>query len=333
LSISSARDGDERIVNERRGGMPLQTIGISLGGSFVQGRPAIQNMLANARRVEQLGFDSIWSGDHIIMHNPIMDVMTVLATYAAITERLRIGTAVYLVPLRHPVAIAKQVASLDLLSGGRFIFGVGVGGEITREFDAVGVPVQERGRRTDEGLEILTRVLSQENVTFAGKHYQIRDVTLAPRPLQQPYPPIWVGGRSEAALRRTARYGSCWLGYLVSSSRLRQAMQQLQDMAPAYGRTPAELQGGMLLFTAIARDYESAKQMAIANLSRRYNQPFDTLVDRYCALGTPDQCLEKIRAFIDAGMSHLIFSFVCPAEQMATQIEWCAREMLPRLRP
>jgi probable F420-dependent oxidoreductase len=307
-------------------------IGVSLSGSFAQGRPAIPEMWANVRRVERLGFDAIWSGDHIIMHNPIMDVMTVLATYAAITERVKIGTAVYLIPLRHPVAIAKQVASLDLLSQGRFLFGVGVGGEIVREFDAVNVPVRERGRRTDEGLEIITQVLSHNNVTFAGKHYQIHNVSLEPRPLQQPYPPIWVGGRSDAAIRRAARYGQGWLGYLVSSQRLREAMGKIQTWAPTYGRPAAEIQGGMLLFTAIAKDYETAKHMAIANLSRRYNQPFDALVDRYCALGTPEQCLEKISTYVDAGMTNLIFSFTCPAEHMGDQIEQCASTLLPRLR-
>jgi hypothetical protein len=165
-------------------------IGVSLNGIFPQGVPAIAKLMDNVRRVERLGFDAIWSGDHIIMHSPILDVMTVLASFAAITERVHIGTAVYLLPLRHPVATAKQVASLDVLSGGRFIFGVGVGGEIAREFVAVGVPVSERGRRTDEGLEILTRVLSQDHVTYEGRCYQIHDVTLEPRPQQQPYPPI-----------------------------------------------------------------------------------------------------------------------------------------------
>ena len=312
--------------------MALQTIGVSLTGSFPQGMPAIGEMLENVRRAERLGFDAIWSGDHIIMHSPIMDVMTVLATVAAITTRIKLGTAVYLMPLRHPVATAKQVTSLDLLSNGRFIFGVGVGGEIVREFEAVGVPVHERGRRTDEGLEILTRVLSEDNVTYEGKHYQIHNVTLAPRPRQQPYPPIWVGGRSEAALRRTARFGDCWLGYLVSHTRLQVALQQIRAVAPNYGRDPATIQGGMLLFTAMAQDYETARQMAIANLSRRYNQPFDTLVDRYCVLGTPDQCLEKLQSFIDAGMSHLVFSFTCPAEQIPDQLEQCASDLLPRLR-
>ena len=122
------------------------------------------------------------------------------------------------------------------------------------------------------------------------------------------------------------------MGYLVSSNRLREAMHQIQEVAPTCGRSPADIQGGMLLFTAIARDYETAKQMASANLSRRYKQPFEHLVERYCALGTPEQCLEKIQTYIAAGMSNLAFSFTCPADQMTAQIEWCAADLLPHLR-
>jgi probable F420-dependent oxidoreductase len=313
--------------------VPLQMIGISLSGSFSQGTPDIPTILDNVRRIERLGFDAIWSGDHIMTRHPRLDTMTLLATYAAITERINIGTAVYLMPLRHPVTTAKQVSSLDLLSRGRFIFGVGVGGEIPQEFDAVNVPVQERGRRTDEGLEILMRVLCEEHVTYEGAYYQLRDVTLLPQPAQQPHPPLWIGGRSDAALRRTARFANGWLGYLVSGQRLRQAMQTLHELAPTYGRDPEDIQGGMLLFTAIAKDYETAKQMAITHLSRRYNQPFDHLVERYCALGTPEQCLEKIATFTEAGMTNLAFSFTCPAEQMTDHIEQCAADILPHLRP
>src|ERR671930_2419896 len=116
--------------------MPLQMIGVSLNGISPQGVPAIAALMDNVRRVERLGFDAIWSGDHLIMHSPILDVMTVLASFAAMTEHVHIGTAVYLLPLRHPVATAKQVASLDVLSGGRFIFGVGIGGGSTRGFFA-----------------------------------------------------------------------------------------------------------------------------------------------------------------------------------------------------
>jgi probable F420-dependent oxidoreductase len=266
------------------------------------------------------------------MYNPMLDVMTVLATYAAVTERINIGTAVYLVPLRHPIAIAKQITSLDLLSGGRFIFGVGVGGEIKKEFAAVGVPVTERGRRTDEGLEIITRVLSQDHVTYKGKIFDIEDVTLSPRPVQQPHPPIWVGGRSEAATRRAARYGSCWLGYLNSVSQVRQAMRRIRDTAPAYGREPDDIQGGVLMFTAVAKDYESAKEMAIADLSKRYNQPFDDLVERYCVMGTPAQCVEQLQAYMEAGMSHLVFSFTGSPNEKRQQAEWAAADVMPRLR-
>jgi probable F420-dependent oxidoreductase len=313
--------------------MSLQMVGVSLTGTFHQGELNVHNMRENARSVERLGFDAIWSGDHIIMHNPVLDTMTVLATYAAVTERVKIGTSVYLMPLRHPVITAKQVTTLDLLSEGRFIFGIGVGGEIPQEFNAVDAHVSQRGRRADEGLEILQRVLSQDHVNYDGRYYQLRDVTLAPRPQQQPHPPIWVGGRSNAAHRRAARYGNGWVGYLNSSKRLEEAINHIYDLAPTYGRDPGTIQAGMLLFTVMAQDYETAKQIAVENLSRRYNQPFENIVDRYCVFGTSDQCLERLQRYIDAGMSNLIFAFACPADQMSEQIEMCAEDILPQLRP
>src|SRR5262249_62323774 len=112
----------------------------------------------------------------------------------------------------------------------------------------------------------------------------------------------------------------------------RARLRQVRARSPPSARQPADIQGGRLLFPAMARAYPTAKQMAIADLSRRYNQPFEPLVDRYCALGTPAQCLEKIQAYIDAGMSNLVFSFTCPADQVTEQIEWCAADLLPHLR-
>jgi alkanesulfonate monooxygenase SsuD/methylene tetrahydromethanopterin reductase-like flavin-dependent oxidoreductase (luciferase family) len=109
-------------------------------------------------------------------------------------------------------------------------------------------------------------------------------------------------------------------------------MQKVQDMAPTYGRNPENIQGGMLLFTALAKDYETGKEMAIRNLTRRYRQPFDNLVERYCIMGTADQCMDQLQRFVAAGMRHLVFSFTCPAEQIPEQLEQCAQELLPRLR-
>ena len=311
--------------------MTIRTVGVNLTPLSHLGPFDAQWLKAVAQQVEQLGFDTLWCGDHIIMHNAILDAMTVLATFGAVTERVKIGTGVLLIPLRHPVAIAKQVTSLDLLTQGRFQFGVGVGGEIPHEFAAVNIRVHERGRRTDEGLEIITRVLSQEKVSYAGKHYQIEDVTLLPRPQQHPYPPIWVGGRSEAALRRAARFGSGWMGYMNNPQQARDARQRLDDFAPQFGRNPSEIQVSELLMIAIAKDYETARNMAIDELSCRYNQPFDQIVDRYCLLGTPEQCVESLLPYLEAGVDRVELSFCCTNDLLSDQLEQTAAEILPHL--
>ena len=311
--------------------MTIRTVGVNLTPLSHLGAFDAQWLKAVAQQVERLGFDTLWCGDHIIMHNAISDAMTVLATFGAVTERVKIGTGVLLIPLRYPVAIAKQVTSLDLLTQGRFQFGVGVGGEIPHEFAAVNIRVHERGRRTDEGLEIITRVLSQEKVSYAGKHYQIEDVTLLPRPQQLPYPPIWVGGRSEAALRRAARFGSGWMGYMNNPQQAQDARQRLDDFALEFGRNPSEIQVSELLMIAIAKDYETARNMAIDELSCRYNQPFDQIVDRYCLLGTPEQCVESLLPYLEAGVDRVELSFCCTNDQLSDQLEQTAAEILPHL--
>ena len=146
---------------------------------------------------DRLGFDSLWVGDHVAFPMPILDPLLQLALAAAHTERLWFGTSVYLVPLRHPVLIAKQVATLDLMCGGRFVFGVGVGGEFAREFEAVGVPVNERGARMSEALPLLRKLWSGEPVAHAGR-FHASEVRLLPKPAQPGGPPIWCGGRSAA---------------------------------------------------------------------------------------------------------------------------------------
>ncbi len=312
--------------------MALKTIGINLTPLGHMGEFDPAWLKATAQQAERVGFDVFWCGDHVIMHNPILDVMTILATIGAVTERLHVGTGIYLLPLRHPVATAKQVVSLDVLTQGRFRFGVGVGGEIPAEFAAVNVPVSERGRRADEGLEIITRVLSEAQVTYQGKYYQLQDVTLTPRPRQQPYPPIWVGGRSKAAMRRAARFGQGWMGYMNNPQQAREARQTLDEMAPQYGRRPSDIDATVLMNMAIAKDYETAKRMASEELSCRYNMPFDKLVDRYCLLGTTEQCMEKLQPYLETGLSGIDFGFCCQNAELSDQLEQFAEGMLPHLR-
>ena len=311
--------------------LPL-TIGVSIGGSMPQGVPSARTLLAAARHAERCGYDALWCGDHVMMYSPIIEAVTLLSACAAVTERVRLGTAVYLLSLRHPVVVAKLFAGLDYVSSGRLIFGVGVGGEFAREFEACGVPIAERGSRTDEGLEIVRRLWSGTSVSFEGRHHRFRDVVLAPPPVQRPAPPIWVGGRSEAALRRTARFGDGWLAYMATPQRIRDSMDRVRRHADGLGRDPAGIAAGLLLFVHVASTHEAARRRIVDDLTVRYNQPFDPLVDRYCAFGTPADCAAGIRGFVEAGVSTLVLKFTCtPAEQLDQQAAF-AEMVLPLLR-
>jgi probable F420-dependent oxidoreductase len=306
-------------------------IGVSLGGSFPQGVPAPSALLDAARHAEASGFDAIWSGDHVMMYSPIVECVTLLSAMAAVTTRVRLGTAVYLLPLRHPVVVAKTFAGLDYVSDGRLVFGVGVGGEYAKEFEATSVPVAERGSRTDEGLEIVRRLWTERNVSFRGRHWEFEGVTLEPPPVQRPHPPIWIGGRSDAALRRTARFADGWLAYMVTPERLRESLAQIRGLAAAGGRDAGAIAGGVLLFAHVSDRRDVSRARVVADLSARYNQPFEKLVDRYCAFGTPGQCAETIAAFVDAGVSNVVLKFTCRPDEQLEQQQRFAEGVLPRL--
>ena len=313
-------------------GSPLM-VGVSLGGSVPQGVPPPATLMAAARHAEAAGYDALWCGDHVMMYSPMIEPTTLLSCFAGITERVRLGTAVYLLPLRHPVTTAKLFAGLDYVSGGRLIFGVGVGGEIPREFEACGVPVGERGGRTDEGLEIVRRLWSETGVSFEGRYYRFRDVTLAPPPTQRPHPPIWLGGRSDAALRRTARFGAGWLGYMASPRRMRESLARIRDEAGRIGRDPAAITGGLLLFLHVGPDRERSRRRVVEDLGARYSQSFEQLADGYCAFGPAEACAERIAAFAEAGVDNLVIKFTCtPAEQLDQQAAF-AEGVLPLIRP
>jgi alkanesulfonate monooxygenase SsuD/methylene tetrahydromethanopterin reductase-like flavin-dependent oxidoreductase (luciferase family) len=163
---------------------------------------------SQAQRAESLGFDSLWVGDHIAFHVPIPDSLAMLAFAAGVTERITLGTSVYLLPLRHPTLIAKTTATVDLLSGGRLVLGVGVGGEFPPEFEATGVPVAERGTRADEAIGAVRRLWTK-TASRTRQALPIRRGDGAPKPMH--VPPIWVGGRAPAAIRRAGRLGDTHL--------------------------------------------------------------------------------------------------------------------------
>jgi probable F420-dependent oxidoreductase len=202
-----------------------------------------------AQHAEAAGLDSVWVLDHVVLPDPragrspmepdfpIIEPVVSLTWLAAVTQTIRLGTGVIILPQRNPLVLAKQLASLDVLSGGRLIFGIGAG-YLEQEFAAVGVPFRGHGPRTDEYLAALRALWSQPKPSFAGRYVSFSDINAYPRPLQQPGPELVVGGRSPNALRRTIEHARGWYGYRVDFDATQQVLVGLNDAAAQYARPP-----------------------------------------------------------------------------------------------
>ncbi len=298
--------------------------GVSVGYS-----PSPAEQLALAERIEALGYDSVWIGDHISFHSPGYESLALLSAYAARTSRVKLGTAVYLLALRHPTVVAKITSTLDALSGGRLIFGVGVGGENPKEFEAAGIPHNERGARVDEGILVLKAFWTQTPASFSGRFVKFEGVSIDPKPVQPGGPPIWIGGRSDAALRRAGRLGDGWISYVVTAERYRQSLEKVRAAAAEAGRSLERFVAAHLAFITVGKDYERAKATWVQRLSKRYNQDFGPLADRYGIFGTPAQCVEKLDRFAEAGCGYVVFDFISDPSDKQAQLEAASSEILP----
>ena len=281
-------------------------------------------------RLEALGFDSIWSGDHVSFHNPILESVTLLASYASITSHIKLGTGVYLLALRSPAIAAKTSATLDVLSGGRLVFGVGVGGENPKEFEVCGIPHRERGARVTEGIDVVRALWRDTPASFHGRFTSFDGVSIDPKPVQWPGPPIWIGGRSEAALRRAARQGDGWFSYVVHADRYRQGAARIREEADRAGRALDGFVHAHLAFVTLGRDYEKARDTWVRILSKRYAQDFGPLAGKYGIIGTPAQCAEQLERFIDAGCHYFVMNPICDNDETEVQFEQIAADIAPR---
>ena len=286
---------------------------------------------ATVEVAERLGFDSLWVGDHIAFPMPILDPLLQLAQAAAFSERLWFGTSVYLLPLRHPTPVAKQVVTLDHLSEGRFVFGVGVGGEFPAEYAACGVPVRERGARLEEGIRLLKHFFQGQETATPGPLFPIPAVRMQPRPVQAGGPPIWCGGRSEPALRRAGRLADGWISYVVTPEAYARGLETIAAGAEAVDRDLGSFGTGHLLFTRIDNDHERALDIASDHLSRRYAMDFRRAAKRYAALGRPEDVAERIAEFWSAGLRHVVLDLVGPLDERNEQLERFSAEVKPLL--
>lgn len=281
---------------------------------------------------EDLGLDSLWCGEHVAYTSPILDPFVRLSYAAALSERLTLGTCVYLAPLRPAAATAKQIVSIDHLSEGRFVFGAGVGGEFPGEFDACGVSVKERGARLDEAIDVMRTLWKDEPVSFRGRFVRFEDVHMQPPPFTPGGPRIWCGGRQEAALRRIGRKADGWVSYVVTPRRFAEGLGVIEAAAQEAGRTIERFDTAHLLFTRIDDRRDRALDDATEILSRRYAMDFRRAAERYCALGHPDDVATTIAEFLRTGVRHVILDLLGSAEELRPQLERFCREIRPRLR-
>jgi len=278
-------------------------------------------------QIEALGYDGIWAGDHVMNGRPMVDCLTGLAAVAALTRRVDLITSVLLLPLRHPVPVAKALTTIDHLSKGRLIVGVGVGGEYPEEWQASGVPLNERGPRCNEGLELLRRVWTEDGVTHTARFYPVRDVTLVPRPYQRPHPPIWVGGRREASQRRAARFASGWVPYLITPEHYREGLGNIQRYAQEYGRAldMASFTKAILLFVAMTDvgGYDPDKDPTRPDRKRG---------DRYYIIGDTAYCVHRFLEYAKAGVEYFTMAWVSEPGQGPAQVRHFAEKVIPALR-
>lgn len=296
-------------------------VGVQGSGQLAGDLPDPGRFRAVAELAEELGYDSLWAGEHLSFHHPVLDLGVALAAFAAVTERILLGAAVVLLPLRHPSLVAKQAASLDYLSRGRLLLGVGVGGEGAGDFEAAGVPLRERGARADEGIRALRALFEAAPASFAGRFYRFREVAIEPRPLRPGGPPILVGGRSGAARRRAGTLGDGWLPYMVSPRRFAAGIKDVRGHARAAGRDPDALSHVLVAFARVEEDGERARAQARRHLSDRYALPFERHhVEQLCVAGSPVECAERLRAYRAAGVGHLALNPATEGEDFLDQV-------------
>jgi probable F420-dependent oxidoreductase len=282
------------------------------------------------RALESMPFDTLWVGGHIAARTESPEVIVQLARLSALTSRVRIGTSALLLPLYPPAIAAKQVADIDRVSGGRVILGIGVGGEHPQEFEACGVPLQERGRRTDEAIPLLRRLWSAEDVTHHGRYYAMNDVRVAPPPAQAGGPPIVVTGRSSAAMRRAATLGDGWMPYLYSPERFAKSVVEVRTDAERAERDLDGFSWMAFVCTNLHEDADVARADATAFFGASFQQDVGPFLDRVAAVGSPIDVAARIDEFIDAGARHIIVAPSTDRDAIAMARLFTA-EVMPRL--
>ena len=320
-------------------GLRLPSFAVAHGG------PSLADMGVYLRHAEDLGFETAMLIDHLLVAPPAyrvawLEPVALLSALAGVTRTMRLGTMVLVLPFRDPVAFAKEWATLDVLSGGRSVLGVGVGWN-EAEFAALRIPYRERGRRTTEMLEAITALWAGDHVTYDGRHYQFHDLSVFPKPVQRPHPPIWIGGGTqpsariygqdvpsiEPVLRRIAKYATTWVPHSsATADMVADDWAAISEFMIELGRRPEELSKVYSNFVHVLRPGE--KPEAAAKYFSVYSGMDLDYWREFYLLGEAEEVAEKIRAKIAAlgGVDHLILN---PLDWDPANIEVLAERVLP----
>lgn len=273
------------------------------------------------------GVDSIWQSDRFVGTDPNLECMSVMAALAGATKRLKFGMNVASLGLREPFLTAKACATIDVLSEGRMLPAFGVGSALGRDFSATGVPTKGRGRRTDEGLEILSRLWSEDSVTFAGRYYHLDAASISPRPVQQPLP-LWVGGSAPQAIERTARWGTGWQAGVDSANQVEGVIAAIKAAARRYERTIDDDHFGAGFGFRFGDPDDDASRAYIEALTKRLGRD----PHRFLAIGDETSVMQRIHEFIDAGAHKFILRPIARGtDEMIRQTRLLIEKVLPEV--
>jgi probable F420-dependent oxidoreductase len=302
---------------------------IRIGVGYATARGAVhppEEIIEYGEMLEDLGIDSVWPSDHVVSRPPSLDVNLVMSFLAARTKKLKMGPSVLTMPSRHPVHVAKTYATLDHLTGGRrrIILAVGLGGD-RREVTAVGVPTEARGARMREGVEILRRLFTEKNVTHSGRFYSFENVTIDPQPVGGSLD-IWLGGNSDLALKRVARYGDGWMPSFITPDEFAAGMQRLKGFTAETGRAIDDDEAGVLIPTHITRDEKSARALMEKFLARA-PVPQKDFSQRY-AIGSVEAVRERVQDFVGKGCTKFIL-FPIGAADLREQARAIGKGVVP----
>ena len=287
-------------------------IGVSLGNN--QGVEDVQSILKLATRAEELGFDSVWVSEHVfnvsyvydrLGDKPYYEPMAMLSYLAATTNRVSLGTSVLVLPYHNPIRLAKTAATLDVMSGGRLLLGVGVG-VIDQELEAMGSSMAERGAMTDEAIAVMKELWTQEDPSFQGRYHSFSGMKFSPKPRQKPHIPLLIGGVSRAAIRRAVRLGNGWHPTALPPEELSEGIRYMRERAQAAGRAPSEVPVSVSIPMG------------------------EGSTGRYSLGRDPAEMLPKAHTYESLGVERMVISpGTGDPQEMASAMETLAREMLP----